>query len=124
MDDKCILCGLCLEACPQNAKTFNSDLNKVKGYLRDNIPTIISIAPSYLGVLKYKTPGQVITALLKLGFWKVFETADGAAFVTKEYEKLLAAGTMDNIITTCCPSVNDLIEIYYPTLNKYMSHVV
>jgi iron only hydrogenase large subunit-like protein/uncharacterized Fe-S cluster-containing protein len=124
MDDKCILCGLCLEACPQNAKTFNSDLNKVKGYLRDNIPTIISIAPSYLGVLKYKTPGQVITALLKLGFWKVFETADGAAFVTKEYEKLLAAGTMDNIITTCCPSVNDLIEFYYPTLTKYMAPVV
>ncbi len=124
MNDKCILCGLCLEACPQNAKTFNSDLGKVKGYLRDNIPTIISMAPSYLGVLKYKTPGQVFTALLKLGFWKVFETAEGAAYVTKEYEKLLASGTMDNIITTCCPSVNDLIEIYYPTLTKYMAPVV
>lgn len=124
MNDKCILCGLCLEACPQNAKTFNSDLDKVKGYLRDKIPTIISIAPSYLGVIKYKTPGQVFTALLKLGFWKVFETADGAAFVTKEYEKLLTSGTMDNIITTCCPSVNDLIEIYYPTLTKYMAPVV
>lgn len=124
MNDKCILCGLCLEACPQNAKTFNSDLDKVKGYLRDNIPTIISIAPSYLGVLKYKTPGQVFTALLKLGFWKVFETAEGAAYVTKEYEKLLTSGTMDNIITTCCPSVNDLIEIYYPTLTKYMAPVV
>ena len=124
MNDKCILCGLCLEACPQNAKTFNSDLDKVKGYLRDNIPTILSIAPSYLGVIKYKTPGQVFTALLKLGFWKVFETAEGSAFVTKEYEKLLTSGTMDNIITTCCPSVNDLIEIYYPTLTKYMAPVV
>jgi ferredoxin len=37
MDDKCILCGQCLDACPQNAKTFNSDLNKVKGYIRDGI---------------------------------------------------------------------------------------
>jgi len=124
MNDKCILCGLCLEACPQNAKTFNSDLDKVKGYLKDNIPTIISIAPSYLGVIKQKSPGQIITALLKLGFWKVFETAEGAAYVTKEYEKLLKAGKMDNIITTCCPSVNDLIEIYYPSLTKYMAPVV
>jgi uncharacterized Fe-S cluster-containing protein len=31
---------------------------------------------------------------------------------------------MNNIITTCCPSVNDLIEIYYPDLTKYMAPVV
>lgn len=123
MNDKCILCGQCLEACPQNAKTFISDLDKVKGYLRDNIPTIISIAPAYLGVLNYKTPGQVITALLKLGFTMVRETAEGAAFVTAEYDKLLTAGKQKNIITTCCPSVNDLIEIYYPSLTKYMAPV-
>ncbi len=123
MNDKCILCGHCLEACPQNAKTFISDLEKVKGYLQDKIPTILSIAPAYLGILKYKTPGQVITALMKLGFSMVRETAEGAAFVTEEYEKLLTAGTMNNIITTCCPSVNDLIEIYYPSLTKYMAPV-
>lgn len=124
MNDKCILCGHCLEACPQNAKTFISDLEKVKGFLRDGIPTIISIAPAYLGILKYKTPGQVITALMKLGFHMVRETAEGAAYVTDEYGKLLNEGTMDNIITTCCPSVNDLIEIYYPSLTQYMAPVV
>ena len=31
---------------------------------------------------------------------------------------------MENIITTCCPSVNDLIEIYYPQLIPYMAPVV
>ncbi len=123
MNEKCILCGHCLEACPQNAKTFISDLDKVKGYLKDKIPTILSLAPSYLGILKYKTPGQVITALMKLGFSMVRETAEGAVFVTEEYEKLLTAGTMENIITTCCPSVNDLIEIYYPNLTKYLAPV-
>ncbi|MDF2610320.1 MAG: putative sensor protein [Lachnospiraceae bacterium] len=124
MDDNCILCGKCLDTCPQNAKTLNSDLNKVKRYLQAGIPTIISIAPSYLGVFKYKTPGQVISALLKLGFTGVRETAEGAAYVTREYQKLLTAGKMENIITTCCPSVNDLIEIYYPSITKYMAPVV
>ncbi|BCJ92539.1 hydrogenase [Anaerocolumna cellulosilytica] len=123
MNDKCILCGHCLEACPQNAKSFISDLDKVKGYLKDNLPTIISIAPAYLGVLKYNTPGQVITALLKLGFTMVRETAEGAAYVTREYNRLLTEGKMENIITTCCPSVNDLIEIYYPSLTRYMAPV-
>ncbi|MBO5196922.1 MAG: 4Fe-4S binding protein [Lachnospiraceae bacterium] len=124
MNDKCILCGHCLDACPQNAKTFISDLDRVKGYLRAGIPTIVSIAPAYLGVMKYNTPGQVISALLKLGFKEVRETAEGAAYITNEYEKLISAGEMDNIITTCCPSVNDLIEIYYPSLTKYMAPVV
>lgn len=124
IDDKCILCGQCLEACPQNAKTFNSDLEKVKGYLKAGISTVVSIAPSYLGAFQYNTPGQVITALLKLGFSTVRETAEGAALVTDEYAKLLTDGTMENIITTSCPSANDLIEIYYPSLTKYMAPVV
>jgi iron only hydrogenase large subunit-like protein/uncharacterized Fe-S cluster-containing protein len=124
MNDQCILCGHCLEVCPQNAKSFISDLERVKTYLRNGIPTIVSIAPAYLGVLKFKTSGQVISALLKLGFTAVRETAEGAAYVTREYNQLLREGQMENIITTCCPSVNDLVEIYYPSLTKYMAPVV
>ena len=122
--DACIHCGHCLEMCPQNAKTFASDMDRVKSDLRKGIQTIISIAPSYLGVLKYEKPGQVVDALLKLGFSEVRETAEGAALVTKEYQRLLAEGEMENIITTCCPSMNDLIEKYYPSLTKYMAPVV
>lgn len=124
MNDKCILCGHCLEACPQNAKTFISDLDLVKSYLNSNTKTVVSIAPSYLGVLDFDSPGQVFTALRNLGFTAVRETAEGAAYVTQEYENLLMLGKMDNIITTCCPSVNDLIEIYYPSLIQYMAPVV
>lgn len=122
--EACIHCGHCLEVCPQNAKTFASDMERVKGYLRQGMKTVISIAPSYLGVLEYKNPGQVVDALLKLGFFEVRETAEGAALVTREYQKLLEEGTMKNLITTCCPSVNDLIEKYYPSLTKYMTPVV
>ncbi len=122
--DACIHCGHCLEVCPQNAKTFASDMDRVKSYLRHGIKTIISIAPSYLGVLKYEKPGQIVDALLKLGFSEVRETAEGAALVTKEYQRILAEGQMENMITTCCPSMNDLIEKYYPDLTKYMLPVV
>lgn len=124
MKDHCINCGHCLEVCPQNAKTFASDMERVKGYLKQGMKTVISIAPSYLGVLEYEKPGQVVDALLKLGFYEVRETAEGAALVTQEYRKLLKDGKMRNIITTCCPSVNDLIEKYYPTLTSQMAPVV
>ena len=124
MVDHCINCGRCLEVCPQNAKTFASDLDRVKGYLHQGAKTIISIAPSYAGVLEFDTPGQVVDALQKLGFYEVRETAEGAAMVTNEYKKLVRAGGMPNIITTCCPSVNDLIEKYYPDCAKLMAPVV
>lgn len=123
-NNQCILCGHCLNACPQNAKSVISDIHKVKSYLKSGIPTILSIAPAYLGILKFKKPGQVASAFMKLGFHQVRETAEGAAYVTREYCNLLEHGSMDNIITTCCPSVNDLIEIYYPELTNYMAPVI
>ena len=124
MKDHCINCGHCLEVCPQNAKTFASDMDRVQGYLKQKMRTVISIAPSYLGVLEYEKPGQVVGALKRLGFYEVRETAEGAALVTQEYRKLLKDGKMKNIITTCCPSVNDLIEKYYPSLTEQMAPVV
>ncbi len=124
MPDKCILCGHCLHICPQEAKTLNSDLSLVRGMIRRGEKVIVSLAPSYMGLLSYRTAGQVKSALKQLGFFDVRETAEGAAVVTAEYAALLAEGTMENIITTCCPSVNSLIEIYYPELVPYLAPVV
>ena len=124
MKEQCILCGHCLEVCPQNAKTFVSDLSQVKAYLRAGEKVIVSIAPSYLGILDYDKPGQVVDALHRLGFYQVRETAEGAAMVTAAYQVLLLDGTLENMITTCCPSVNDLVEKYYPDLTPYLAPVV
>ncbi|MDO4553770.1 MAG: [Fe-Fe] hydrogenase large subunit C-terminal domain-containing protein [Lachnospiraceae bacterium] len=124
LNEQCILCGHCLEVCPQNAKTFISDLSRVKKYLAAKEKVIISIAPSYLGILEYDHPGQVVDALHRLGFYQVRETAEGAAMVTGAYQALLQDGTLENMITTCCPSVNDLVEKYYPDLTPYLAPVV
>lgn len=124
LEDHCIHCGKCMEICPQNAKTFSSDMGRVKRYLKKGEKLVISIAPSYVGVLEFDRPGQVVDALLKLGFAEVRETAEGAAMVTEEYKRLIREKQMSNIITTCCPSVNDLIEKYYPECAPFMAPVV
>lgn len=124
MDSHCVLCGKCLEVCPQNAKTFISDLERVKSYIAAGRKTVVSLAPAYLGILKYDRPGQVVDALLRLGFSEIRETAEGAAYVTNAYTRLLNEGQMTNIISTCCPSVNDLVEKYYPELVPYLAPVV
>ncbi len=124
LPDNCILCGRCLQICPQSAKTLVSDLKKVQDMIEAGERVVISLAPSYMGLLKYHTIGQVRSALMQLGFEDVRETSEGAALVTVEYAKLLEEGKMENIITTCCPSVNELIEKYYPELIPQLAPVV
>ena len=124
IEEECILCGSCLEACPQNAKVLYSDLELVKTFLREGKKVFVSLAPSFLGSFDFKEPGQMVTALKKLGFYDVCETAQGAVMVTDEYYKLLLAGEMDNIVTTCCPTVNALAEKYHCEILPYMAPVV
>ena len=68
MTDYCVLCGHCLEVCPQNAKTFASDLEMVKAFLREGKTVALSIAPSYLGIFDYERPGQIICALKTVSY--------------------------------------------------------
>ncbi len=123
MPDYCVHCGTCLEVCPQDAKTYASDLDKVKTMLGRREEVIVSVAPSYRGILTEAEPGKIVGALRRLGFSQVRETAEGASYVTDEYARLLAEGKMDNIITTSCPAANALIEKYYPSIIPDMAPV-
>ena len=124
LDDQCILCGRCLEICPQSAKKFVSDLDKVKYFIQHHEHVVASLAPSYMVALNHSHPGQVVTALKQLGFTQVRETSEAATYVTEEYAKLIHEGKMNNIITTCCPSANELVELYHPELAKYLAPVL
>lgn len=123
-ESRCIHCGLCLNICPQDAKTRHSDLPAVKQLIRDGCRVVLSVAPSYLGLLPFHSPEQAAAALRGLGFYQVRETAEGAACVTEEYVRLLAEGRMDNILTTCCPSAVAFVEMYYPQLTDCLAPVV
>ena len=124
VESRCINCGHCMEICPQNAKTLSSDMDRVKSFIARGDKTVISIAPAYLGLLEFETPAQVAGALMRLGFTEVRETAEGAAMVTNEYKRLIRENKLKNIITTCCPSMNDLVEKYYPECAEYLAPVV
>ena len=124
IDRDCILCGTCLEQCPQNAKTVASDVALVKQMMKSGERVILSIAPSYYGCFDFEEVHQFAGAMKALGFYGVSETAEGAAYVTAEYHRIMQENSMKNIISTCCPSVNRLIELYYPSLVDQMAPVV
>ena len=96
----------------------------MKYFIQNHEHVIASLAPSYMVALDHAHPGQVVTALKKLGFTQVRETAEAAAYVTNEYARLIQKGNMKNIITTCCPSANELVELHHPELAQYLAPVV
>lgn len=122
--EECILCGQCFVVCPQNAKQIVDETEKVKVFLQDDAPVIVSLAPSF--VANYEGVGieAMGEALKKLGFFDVEETAIGATIVKNEYERMLKEEHRDIIISSCCPSINLLIQKYFPTSVEYLADVV
>lgn len=119
-DDLCIKCGMCQEVCPQNALSIKSELSKVKAAIHSKQRVVASVAPAFVGAFDIKTPLSVVTALKTLGFEYVEETGIGADLVSKAFKETLNNSTLPNLITSCCPSANYLIEQYYPSLIPYI----
>ena len=122
--NECILCGQCFVVCPQNAKQIVDETEKVKVFLQSGDPVVVSLAPSF--VANYEGVGicAMRDALQKLGFYEVEETAIGATIVKNEYERMLKEDERDIIITSCCHSINLLIQKYFPAELEYLADVV
>ena len=122
--NECILCGQCFVVCPQNAKEIVDELEKVKVLLQSGDPVIVSLAPSFVANYEGVGINSMRKALKQLGFFDVEETALGATMVKTEYERLLKEEQRDVIISSCCHSINLLIQKYHPSSLGYLADVV
>jgi len=124
MDDTCILCGKCFVACPQNAKKVRNDLPAAKELLHSGAPVYASVAPSFVASFDGVSIASMERALKVLGFIGAEETALGATVVKAQYDALCRNGERDVIISTCCPTVNLLVQKHYPEAIPYLAPVV
>ena len=122
--NECILCGQCFVVCPQNAKQIVDETEKAKVLLQSGDKVVVSLAPSF--VANYEGVGveSMRKALKKLGFYDVEETAVGATIVKNEYERMLREDGRDIVISSCCHSINLLIQKYFPAELEYLADVV
>ena len=124
IDNECILCGHCFVVCPQNAKEIVDGTEKARVLLQSGEPVVVSLAPSFIANYEGVGIESMRRALCKLGFFDVEETAIGATIVKTEYERMLREEERDIIITSCCHSVNLLIQKHFPSALEYLADVM
>ena len=122
--EECILCGHCFVVCPQNAKQIADGTEAVKVLIQSGDPVFVSIAPSFIANYDGIGIESMRKALKKLGFCDAEETALGATIVKNQYDALLARGDRDILISSCCHSINLLIQKHFPRCLPYLADVV
>ena len=122
--NECILCGHCFVVCPQNAKEIVDGTEKVQVLIQSGDPVVVSLAPSFIANYEGVGIESMRRALKKLGFYDVEETAVGATIVKTEYERLLSDEKRDIVISSCCHSINLLIQKYFPRELQYLADVM
>lgn len=116
VEERCIACGTCIRECPQGAKSFRDDVDRAARLVAGGGVVAASVAPSFATLFNEWERKRLPSALRKLGFTHVAETAVGAFPVAKATAEAVRAEPDRPHLCTACPAVVSLIEQYHPDL--------
>lgn len=121
-EERCIACGTCIRECPQGAKQYRHDLGLAQKILDEEMPVAVSLAPSFAA--GFTEPGKVPTALRRLGFQYIAETAVGAYHIAAAAKELMHEHPERSAIGSACPAVVRYIEGYRPDVHDRLQPLV
>ncbi len=136
MESSCILCGQCITVCPTGALREKDSTARVwEALANPDLHVVVQTAPSIRSTISEEfgypvgTPveGQMVAALRRLGFDRVFDDCFGADICVMEeatefIERLKNGGPFPQF-TSCCPSWVLFCEKFYPQMVNNLSEV-
>ncbi|MFZ2323993.1 MAG: [Fe-Fe] hydrogenase large subunit C-terminal domain-containing protein [Ignavibacteriaceae bacterium] len=122
IEERCIACGHCVKVCSQDAKQIFSEIKTVYELLK-NEKTIAIIAPSFAASFPDNYQ-KIPSAIRKLGFDQVIETAFGADLIANEYIEIIKSENEKTIISSACPAIVSYIQKYFVNLVPNLAQVV
>lgn len=111
--ERCISCGTCIRECPQGAKSFRNDVALAER-LAVSGAAAASLAPSFPAEFEAWELKRLPSALRRLGFTHVSETAVGAYFSALKTRELLAEEPERTVFCSACPALVNYVEMYRP----------
>ncbi|MBN2582855.1 MAG: 4Fe-4S binding protein [Planctomycetes bacterium] len=123
-EERCLSCGTCIRECPQGAKSFRRDTERAKELIASGRTVAVSLAPSFAAIFSEWQTRRLASALRKLGFAHVSETAVGAYDVAQQTARYAREHRDRACIATACPVVVHYVERYRPHLVKNLVPVV
>jgi iron only hydrogenase large subunit-like protein/uncharacterized Fe-S cluster-containing protein len=114
--DRCISCGTCIRECPQGAKQWRNDVTQAREIVKSADLVAASVAPSFAAVFSEWERRRLPSALRKLGFSYVGETAIGAYHTAARTAEVVREQPEHTHIGTACPAAVSYIEGYRPDL--------
>lgn len=122
--ERCLDCGTCIRHCPQQAKSYRSDLDQAKQLCASRGLVACSLAPSFAAAFPDWQRTRLPSALRRLGFEYVGETAIGAQQVAKHTSDVVKEQLDDQHVCTACPAVVRYVETYRPELVDHLLPIV
>jgi signal transduction histidine kinase/iron only hydrogenase large subunit-like protein len=124
MDERCVNCGYCINICAVGAKQTRSEIGLVWQLLAHPSAVIAILSSTLPAAFPEIRPKQIVSALKKLGFSEVMETAFGADLVCREYRRFLMENQGKPILSSACPALVSFIEKFYPQLIDNLAPIV
>jgi iron only hydrogenase large subunit-like protein/uncharacterized Fe-S cluster-containing protein len=123
-EQRCLSCGTCIRECPQGAKSFRRDTERAKEMIASGRTVAVSLAPSFAAIFSEWQTRRLASALRKLGFAHVSETAVGAYDVAQQTARYAREHRDRACIATACPVVVHYVERYRPHLVRNLVPIV